>query len=504
MAADETPPKSPSTAATKACRSIDDHRCTLRALLRLVDPESPFQPIVLSSIDVVGWLALFGRAAQQLGKSLRKIPNAKCRNAALDASKQFVRLAATLCEDAELHTFPPVASHPNGVPEIPSFSPTSAMCAEDAAAIDGALDTASRAFTASAKHRQLICRTLGLAAAKLKSQLYGPNGLLRLIKRHCRSSRPLRRRYAKLADGLKAALAALPDPESTPWKECQNKFATVRYQLETHLISELGTLVKHLRTPTSTGAKKPEAVKTATLRAVTAFLEAHGLARSLDAGLLAVQYHSLFCGLLAPVDATLKHCGCLRGRPSNTQRLIDDIRQLSLEVIKGDVRASWDTSLPDTDSYTTEVVLAALHHLERPSDARDESATPDQRIFGVSDGNLALWVRGGDYVGADPLAEVSHRRAAEEKRVDRTLQHLRRVGAAFHDRRQWTPTDFRNARSTQHRLWTVNPLLALLPRIAARLEIGTSSAGTGQASTSPGSRPRPTRRNRGTRPRSQD
>jgi hypothetical protein len=491
-------PKSPASAT--ASHSINEHLDTLRALLRLIDPESPFQPILLSSIDIVAWLAVFGRAAEQLDRSLREIPEAKYLSPALEACEPFLRLTRTLCQDAEHHAFPPDGIHVDAVPEMADFSPDSAICPEDAAAIDRAMNAASQTFEASAKHRGLLCRTLGLAAAKLKKQLVGPGGLLRQTSRRCRGSRTFRRQYGNLTDNLKVALAKLPDPEVTPWEKCRTRFAAVQYRLETDLLPALGTLVKELPSAASAGAKKRNALKATILRAITAFLEAHGLAKSLDTGLLAVQYHTLFRGLLAPTETALHRCGYLKGSPPHPQRLIDDIQRLGTEVIKKTVLTSWDAALPDADPYTTEVVLAALHHLEQPSENSDRSTERHRFVFGLSDGDLSRSVRSGAYAGANRLAERSSSRAAETKRISRTLEHLRRVGAAFHDRRQWTPTDVRRARSTQHRLWTVNPLLVLFPPVSRRLGEGEPPA---EASRSTEARPLPTRRNRGTRPRAE-
>jgi hypothetical protein len=489
-------PKSPASAT--ASQSISEHLGTLRALLRLIDPESPFQPILLSSIDIVPWLALFGRAAEQFDSSLRAIPQAKCRSAALEACTPFLRLTRTFCQDADHHAFPPAGSHVDVAPETTEFSPDSAICPEDATAIDRALGMASQTFEASAKHRGLLCRTLGLAAGKLKKQLAGPGGLLRQTSRRCRGSRTFRRQYGNLTDNLKVALANLPDPEVTPWKQCRIRFAAVQYRLETDLLPALGTLVKELSPAASAGAKKRDGLKTITLRAITAFLEAHGLAKSLDTGLLAVQYHTLFSGLLAPIDSALHRCGFLKDSPPHPQRLIDDIQRLGTEVIKKIMLTSWDAALLEADPYTTEVVLAALHHLERPPENSDRSTERQRFVFGLSDGDLSRAMRSGTYAGANRLAERSSSRAAETKRICRTLEHLRRAGAAFHDRRQWKPTDFRGVRSTRQRLWTVNPLLVLFPPISRRIGKDALPA---EASSSTEVRPRVTRRNRGTRSR---
>jgi hypothetical protein len=478
--------------------SIREHLGTLRALLRLIDPESPFQPILLSSIDIVPWLALFGRAAEHLGHSLPGMPARSGRDAGSGVIQQFLRLVDALCANAELHAFSPPSPSPQGVHEIPLFHPASAMCAEDADAIASATAAAASAFEESAKHRTLLGRTLGLTAGKLKKTLGGTDGLLRLMKRRCRSSRPFRRQYEALAGQLATALAALPDPAVTPWEKCRNKFATVRHLLATDLLPQLDPIV----TGIGTGTRSIATHKATVVQAVTAVLEAQGLAASLDAGLQAVQYHTLFRDLLKQVTKALVRCGNLDAAPFEPRRLIDDLRRLGPDLIKNDRRALWDAALPETDPYTIEVVLAALHHLERPLEDGERPTGKDTRIFGISDADLATWLRGGRYAGADPRAEISRNRTAEIKRVGRTLQHLRRVGAAFHDRRLWTPTHTGNADSTQHRLWAVNPLLAIHARVAGRLDDGPNVSEMVGPSRTTELRPRPTRRNRGTRPRS--
>jgi hypothetical protein len=494
------PSRRPSSRApTGGSDSISERLATLRALLRLIDPESPFQPILLSSIDIVRWLAIFSRTAEQLRQALPAVPARSGRDAASSVIPQFLRLVDALCANAELHTFPPAAPSPHDTQDIPPFHPASAMRADDADAIASAMATAASAFEESVKHRTLLCRTLSLTAEKLKKTLDGPDALLRLMKRRCRSSRPFRRQYEALAGQLATALAALPDPAVTPWEKCRTKFATVRHLLATDLLPQLDSIVTGL----GTGTRSIAPQKATVVQAVTALLEAQGLAASFDAGLQAVQYHTLFCEFLTTVTAALIQCGRLDATPFEPRRLIDDIRRLGPEVIKKDKRDLWDAALPETDPYTIEVILAAIHHLERPIDDNGGTSTgKDTRIFGVSDADLATWLRGGRYSGADPRAEVSRNRMAEIKRVGRTLQHLRRVEAAFHDRRLWTPTHSRNADSTQHRLWTVNPLLAVHARIAERLNAGPNETETGDSGRSTDLRPRPTRRNRGTQTRS--
>ena len=114
---------------------------------------------------------------------------------------------------------------------------------------------------------------------------------------------------------------------------------------------------------------------------------------------------------------------------------------------------------------------------------------------------MAAWIRSGNYDGADPTVEVSARNTAGTKRAGRTLHRLLSMSAAFHGRQSWTPPLRRSTKSTQNRLWTVNPFLALLPRIATILATGNSTAATCDPSTPAAQRPTPPRRNKGTRPR---
>jgi hypothetical protein len=422
------PSRTPSSSAAAAAgQNIRESFGTLRALLRLIDPDSPFQPILLSTVDIVSWLALFGKAAERLGQSIHGMPPVSGWDAVCDTTQPLLRLANALCVDAEPHAFPQTEPASYDVPEIPPFCPSSAMTAEDAEAISKAADKASRVFEASVKHRSLLCRTLSLAAEHLRKKLDGPDGSLRVLRARCRTARPFKRQFHSLVQQLTAALNDLPDPAAEAWEKCRIKFATVRYLMVTELLPSMDTIVAGLDTDT----RLTNSQKATIVQVVTAFLEARGLAMSLDAGLMATQYHTLFRDILSQVNTAISRCGSREAKPSKKPRLIDDLRQLSPEVIKRDHRSSWDTTFPDTDTYTVAVVLAALHHLERPTQESAGIPGRDTRIFGTSDADLARWLRQGRYAGADPSAERSNTLAAETKRVGRTLQHLRRVGGCF-------------------------------------------------------------------------
>ena len=477
----------PSKPASPRAAAIAGHIATLRALLRLVDPASPFQPILLGSVDLFAWLALFSRTSEALRSSLKSTPS---------HAHQFFRLVYTLCEPAEVFAFPPDDYRLEDAPEVPPFWDTSAMCEEDATAIEKAIASADATFATSTTHRDLILRTLGLRTTHLKETLSGRGGLISSMKQACRASRPFGRNYKLLVAGLEKSLNRLAKPSVDDWSKPRFAYATLRHQL-THelrprLDGILATIQATEKTIGHTGPGTSNALRKRTRLAIEAFLGAHALARSIHDECSAVQYYTLFQPLLGFLAAELAAKGICPASPIASPRIIDDIRKLPPNVIDKRVLADWEAALPEADKYATEVVLAALHHLETSSGT--------SLIYGFSDNDLATWIRSGEYAGADPLAERSKTKAAEKKRVARTLQHLLPAGAAFHDRRLWTPPHRRNSGSSQHRLWTVNPLLALLPRIAARLASGIPPASSGDPSEVTARRPTPTHRNRGTQP----
>jgi hypothetical protein len=182
--------------------------------------------------------------------------------------------------------------------------------------------------------------------------------------------------------------------------------------------------------------------------------------------------------------------------PPHEQRITDALRGLDERIVRPELIQAWGSILSEADKHSLQVVLAGLHFLETPAEDGDERSGTPKRIFGFSDNDVATWLRQGTYRGADPLAESSPTKAAEKRRAARTLTHLGQAGAAFHDRRLWTPTPAGKRTSRTHRLWIINPLLAIHHRVAER-PITPASSGT-----PPQPRPRPTHRNRKTNARS--
>ncbi len=179
-------------------------------------------------------------------------------------------------------------------------------------------------------------------------------------------------------------------------------------------------------------------------------------------------------------------------------QLIRAISTLDARVINRDVFTAAEEALTTADLYTTEVLLAALHHLEYTS---MEARSSSPGCFGFSEPDIVRHLNRGSYAGADPNREASPTAAAEKQRVRRTLQYLRRVGLAIHDRRHWTPLPNLRTDSKRQILWTINPLLVLLPQINARRSATISVEYASGEMPSRKDRPKPSRRNRGTRRR---
>ena len=486
----------PTTSAIQPAAEVASHLGTLRALLRLVDPSSPFQPILRSSIDLVAWLALISRSSAALRRSLQSTP---------EHAHQFFRLAYTLCEPAEVFAFPPDGYSLEKAPEIPTLSDVSAMCEEDAAAIDAAI--AETRGTDSAANPQSLFNTLTVSTQNLTKSLSGPGGLLGVMKQRCKMSRPFRRKYQPLIASLDDTLKRLSQTGAADWAKQRLVYAKLGYLLTQELLPRLDEILATRpadeKTSSRTGSaarSQKNSLKKKSQHAVNSFRKAHDLVRHEHDERLALQYHTLFQGLLESLASTLASNGLIALSATTPPRIIKDIQRLPPDVIDKTLLASWDANLPETEKFDTEVVLAALHYLETcPEKHRHDRNC--RLTYGFSEGDMAAWIRSGDYGGANPTAEVSAKSTARTKRVGRTLHRLLPMSAAFHGRRLWTPRLRRNTKSTQHRLWTVNPLLALLPRIATILATGNSTAATSDPATPTAQRPTPSRRNKGTRPR---
>jgi hypothetical protein len=239
-------------------------------------------------------------------------------------------------------------------------------------------------------------------------------------------------------------------------------------------------------------AQRPPArqtIKDKTTRSIEAFREAYTLASNLDAAMQANQFWMLFTDLLEPVTARLiaSDSDVAADTQPHSQRLIDAIRRVETRLLTKTIRGDWDRLCDAKDDYVLEIIVAALHQLERSDDA----------TFGFSEEQLARWIRKGNYPGVSPSREQSRTTAAETKRVQRTLLKMRPSRAAFHDRRHWTPTLSKNPGSARHRLWTLNPLLAAHPWVRNRLATASATAGEERTEDAP---PRtPSKRNRGPR-----
>ncbi len=507
----------PTTSAIQPAAEVASHLGTLRALLRLVDPASPFQPILRSSIDLVAWLALISRSSAALRRSLQSTPQ---------HAHQFFRLAYTLCEPAELFAFPPDGYSLEEAPEIPTLSDVSAMCEEDAAAIDAVIEAfleaareqaarevarkaaiAETSSTNSAANHQPPFYTLTVSTQNLTKSLSGPGDLLGVMKQRCKMSRPFRRKYQPLIASLDDTLNRLSQTGAADWAKQRLVYAKLNYLLTQELLPRLDEILdtppaggKQSSRTGSAARSQKNTLKKKSQHAINSFRKAYDLVRHEHDERLALQYHTLFRGLLESLASTLASNGLIALSATTPPRIIKDIQRLPPDVIDKTLLASWDANLPESERYDTEVVLAALHYLETCPEKHGHNRNC-RLTYGFSEGDMAAWIRSGNYDGADPTVEVSARNTAGTKRAGRTLHRLLPMSAAFHGRRLWTPPLSRSMKSTQHRLWTVNPLLALLPRIATILATGNSTAATCDPSTPAAPRPTPSRRNKGTRPR---
>jgi hypothetical protein len=334
--------------------------------------------------------------------------------------------------------------------------------------------------------------------AKLKTTLLGKHGLLGLMKHRSRRSSGFRKRFGDLTDRLNKSLEALPQSADGPWSANRRALAHIDFMLAEDLLPALDEILRAVIPPETPGKSRTQparpsslrqTIKNATTRSVDAFREAYTLASNLDASLHAHQFWILFTNLLEPLVTLLTASGSLAPidiQPKD-QRLIDLITRLDARLLTKTVRTDWERLSSTNDEYTLELVVAALHQLERSEPA----------AFGFSEEQLARWIRRGTYPGAAPNREKSSTPAAETKRVQRTLQKMRPLHAAFHDRRHWTPALAKNLSSARHRLWTLNPLLASHPWVRERLASAPTQAGGEQSGpTSPRA---PSKRNRGAR-----
>lgn len=476
------------------------HLARMQALLRIISPQSPFQPILTSSIDLPAWADLFCESAEALETALRRLPKGAARSAALSGSRQLFSLVDTLCGPAQMHCRSQAALNHDTLPAIDAFDPTNAMSEPDAQAIKRAIDAAHTLHGRSAPQRRLIAKTIDISVQRLASALQGKSGLLPLIKARGRKSRRFAETHRELVATLEMALARARETAGKPWEEQRLQLAQLRHLLTDVLLGELDNILKQI-TPrvrtAATPARQPprDALKKKLSQAMDAFVESHLLSQSLDAthAMLTLKLWATFSETLADATRAMAATGLVVPATHLPGRLIDAIQTLPDRLIARRLHTAWSQTLADSDQHELEVVLAALHHLERS----DDDSHRKEPHWSFSEADAASWLRRGSYRGADPARVLSSKRLAESRRTRRTLQRLRHVGGAFHDRRQWTPTTTRGAQRTSRRYWTVNPLLILLPQVSTRLAFGVENLPPALGAADKPLPRCPSRRNRG-------
>jgi hypothetical protein len=481
-------------------RTIAHHLARMQALLQVVSPHSPFQPILTSSIDLMEWADLFGESAEAIEACLRRLPKNSRHSTASDASGQLFSLADALCGPARTHCRNRTTADPEVPPAAFSFDPDDGISETDAGAIEDAIKAARSFYAKSAQHRRLLGQSLDISIRRLAAALQGKGGLLRLMKAQGRKSRRFATVYGEFIATLEKATLDAEETAGKPWEERRLSLATLRHLLLEALTSDLDVILKQItsrtkRTSSTSTQQTRDVLKSKLMQAIDTFAEALLLSQSLDPAhaLPALRLWAALSEPLAAATRAMANAGIITDTVPLPERLIDQIRLIPDRVICRQLLAGWNNALSDSDQHELEVVLAALDHLELPS----EDAPGNALLWAFSEGEAASWLRRGSYRGANPDRVLSVTRAAESRRTRRTLHRLRRVGGAFHDRRQWLPLPRRTPQTTRHRYWTVNPLLILLPQVAARNTREFENAGAEVGRTDKPPSPRPSRRNKG-------
>jgi hypothetical protein len=495
--------------ADSARLAIAEQLSTIRTLLRLLDPSSPFQPILVGSIDLVAWQAFFGQAVEaietSLPQALSPLPLRAQQSISTAASTLF-SLAHSVCDAPQLHMSEQAAELDalGLLPEGTGLEPDPLRSSEEHDIVEAAVRQSVAFHDQTAPQRALQRRALDDSTQKLIKALTQKHGLAWLLRARCKQSKQFASQFQGLADRLESALASPAPSSKAPWNEADRWFCRLTSAVELHLLPELDSILKETA-PRSrpikarrSGAATPkrQSIKDALLRSWDSFLQAHTAARNVAAAHAAYTLWALFSVLVASLSDCLRNTG-LPDRPTHhvesKPRLIDAIAAIDERIISRHLLAEWNEFLGCADAFTMQIVLASLHHLERPDDQASGIGNRSL-IYAFSEQTAARWFSRGNYPGAIPDREASTTFAAEKKRTRRALENLRRHKTAFHGRRNWTPLLKKVLDSATERLWTMNPILAAHSVI--KQEATRFPAADSLEIQMRDDRPRPTRRNR--------
>lgn len=500
--------------ADSARLAIAAQLSTIRTLLRLLDPSSPFQPILVGSIDLIAWQAFFGQAVETIGtllpRAIAPLPIPAQQNI-FTAASTLCSLAQSVCDASQVHLSPQAAelNEEGLLPELPRLNADLVNSPAEQELVEKALAQSLAFNEDTAKQLALHRKALEESSHKLIKALTSKNGLLWLLRRNLKTSKRFRAQFQSLADHLESALASPPPPVNKPWNEARAWFANVATVVEVYVMPELNAVLQATaarKSPVAGSPQRPtiptrKTLKDAFFRVWDSFLQAYTAVRHSTAAQDAHTLWTLFSGLTNRLTSALiaeRVQDRSITRPAGDERIVEDIARLDHRIIARPLRDAWNQTLVAEDDYALQVALAGIHHLESP-EGDDEAKARERRrpIFGFSEGTMARWLRAGAYAGMNPSRETSVKVQTETRRTRRTLEHLRRNQGAFHGRRNWTPLPPTNVDASSNRLWVINPLLAANPQMRA-LITGTPVP-SGNADAQQAVRKRPSRRNRGKR-----
>lgn len=485
---------------------LEQDLAAIHGLLSLIDPHSPFQPLIVGSIDLVAWQGLFGAAVAaletHLPQAVRSLPK-RARDEITSPASALFSLAHSICDTPQLH----ISEHAKTTPYLPDpegLDPDSAASPEEEQLIREALTSSREALNEPARQIGPLRKTLASSAVHLNKTLSKKHGVLRLLLQGLKKQGGRWQGFRALAAELEAAFAVPPPEAEVPWKSASQWYGRLSFVLGHRLLPNIDPILRTAfpkRRPTAKAGKAAshpgrQEIKNTFLRSFDSFNQTYGAVRNMHAMEASYPLWTLFSGLVTSLSACLKKTGVLEspGPLSNPPpRLLDAISTLDERIISRQLLADWGEILASEGDYATQVVLASIHHLERLD---DEASTAGDRslLYAFSEQTASRWLSRGAYPGDMPEREASPTFAAETKRTRRALEHLRHHGAAFHGRRHWTPLPLVIANAKSERLWTINPLLAAHPVI--KQQVTRLPVATNPDTKTRETRPRPSRKNR--------
>lgn len=497
--------------ADSARLGIAEQLSIIRTLLRLLDPSSPFQPILVGSVDLVAWQAFVGQAVETieslLPKAVSPLPR-RTRESISAAASPLFSLAHSICDAPRAHMSEHAAELCNQglLPEFVGLGPDPGRSPEEQNLVDQALAASLEFLKQSAGQVDPLCKALSDSAKRLTDTLNRKHGLMWLLRRGLKKSKRFREKFQHVADELEAVLSTPHSIPEMPWPDASSWFAKLAAVIEVHALPAVDAVLKEA-VPTTPRAARSQAqsrpptrqsIKNSCIRSWDSFLQTYTTACHIAATHHAYPLWRLFAGLTETLSSALLDAGVLEGSvasSSDDERVVAGIARLDHRIIARPVLAKWDQTLIAEDDYALQIVLAGIHHIERPDeDDGNTGSTRRRLVYEFSEETMARWLSRGAYAGVNPDREASGKFETETRRTRRALEHLRRNQAAFHGRRHWSPLPDRITNAASDRRWTINPLLSAHPAARRLIELNPATSAAG--STTRETRPRPSRRNR--------